>query len=79
MEVGTGHSPDSIVLDWSDDGGITWTGGPRTMTVGNATGQFRKRVYATRLGSFRQRVFRVTANQAMTVYAVDADIVAGAH
>ena len=35
MEVGTVHAPDSILLEWSDDGGITYTGS-RTMTVGGA-------------------------------------------
>ena len=68
MEVGTAHSPDSVVLEWSDDGGITYTGS-RTMTVG-AAGQTRKRVFTTRLGSFRNRVFRLTSQQAMTVYAL---------
>jgi hypothetical protein len=77
MEVGTAHSPDSILLEWSDDGGITYTGS-RTMTVG-AAGNYRKRVFTTRLGSFRDRVFRLTSQQAMTVYAIDCDIVAGAH
>jgi hypothetical protein len=77
MEVGTVHSPDSILLEWSDDGGITYTGS-RTMTVG-ASGNYRKRVYTTRLGSFRDRVFRLTSQQAMSIYAIDADITAGAH
>jgi hypothetical protein len=78
MEVGTVHSPPNVVLDWSDDGGQTFTGGPRTMLVGSAS-NYRVRVYATRLGSFRQRVFRLTAQHAFSVYAVDADIVVGAH
>ena len=78
MEVGTVHSPPSVVLDWSDDGGITWDGGPRTMAVGSSS-NYRTRVYTTRLGSFRQRVFRLTAQHALSVYAVDADIVVGAH
>ena len=78
MEVGTVHSPPNVVLDWSDDGGITWTGGPRTMLVGSA-GATRVRVYATRLGSFRQRVFRLSASHAFSVYGLDADIVVGAH
>jgi hypothetical protein len=77
MEVGTVHSPDSILLEWSDDGGITYTGS-RTMTVG-ASSNYRKRVYTTRLGSFRDRVYRLTSQQAMTIYAIDCDIVAGAH
>jgi hypothetical protein len=78
MEVGTAHSPDSILLEWSDDGGITYTGS-RAMTVGAAGTSTRKRVYTTRLGSFRNRVFRLTSHQAMTIYALDADITAGAH
>ena len=78
MEVGTVHSPPNIVLDWSDDGGITWTGGPRAMLVGSA-GLYRTRVYATRLGSFRQRVFRLTAQHAFSIYALDCDITVGAH
>ena len=49
MEVGTVHAPDSILLEWSDDGGITYTGS-RTMTVGGASLNYRKRVlhYAPR-------------------------------
>lgn len=78
MEVGTVHSPDSILLEWSDDGGITYTGS-RAMTVGGASGNYRRRVYTTRLGSFRNRTFRLTSQQAMSVYAIDCDIVAGAH
>jgi hypothetical protein len=48
------------------------------MAVGSA-GATRVRVYATRLGSFRQRVFRLTAQHAMSIYALDADISVGAH
>jgi hypothetical protein len=77
MEVGTVHSPDTVVLEWSDDGGITYTGS-RTMTVG-AAGNYRKRVYTTRLGSFRDRTFSLTSQQAMSIYAIDADITAGNH
>ena len=78
MEVGTVHSPPNVVLDWSDDGGITWTGGPRTMLVGSAS-NYRVRVYTTRLGSFRQRVFRLTAQHAFSVYGIDCDITVGNH
>jgi hypothetical protein len=78
MEVGTVHTPPSIQLEWSDDGGITYTGS-RAMTVTAGTGQYRKRVYTTRLGSFRQRVFRLTAYHAMNIYAIDCDIIVGAH
>ena len=42
-----------------------------------APSQYRKRVYTTRLGSFRNRVFRLTAYGAMSVYAIDCDITVG--
>jgi hypothetical protein len=77
MEVGGDNTPGDITLDWSDDGGITFTGGPRTLNVGAST-EFRKRVYTTRLGSFRNRVFRITSQHFMTIYAVSADITMGA-
>jgi hypothetical protein len=75
MEVGGTNSPGDILLEWSDDGGITYTGS-RAMNAGTTT-QTRKRVYTTRLGSFRNRVFRLTAQHAMSVYAIDCDIVVG--
>jgi hypothetical protein len=77
MESGGDLSPGDVTLDWSDDGGRTWTGGPRTMHAGAPT-EFRKRVYTTRLGSFRQRSFRITARGHATFYAADADIQLGA-
>ena len=75
MEVGGANSPGDILLEWSDDGGVTYTGS-RTMNAGTTT-QTRKRVYTTRLGSFRNRVFRLTAQYAMSVYAIDCDITVG--
>jgi hypothetical protein len=77
MEVGGGFPAGDVMLEWSDDGGFSWTGGPRVMNAGTQY-QTRKRVYTTRLGSFRQRVFRVTTHGTTTLYAVDADIVSGA-
>ncbi len=78
MEVGTAVSNGPVTLEWSDDGGTNWTGS-RVLSSGSL-GALRKRVYATRLGSFRQRVFRITTQQgAPTYYGVDADITAGAH
>jgi hypothetical protein len=75
MEVGGTYPPGNVTLDWSDDGGITWTGS-RTMS-GGAAPELRKRVYTTRLGSFRQRVFRISSYGRATLYACDADIGAG--
>jgi hypothetical protein len=65
-----------VTLEWSDDGGVTW-GPARALQAGPASAT-RKRVYTTRLGSFRQRVFRISSQRWFTLYAVDADIIAGA-
>lgn len=72
MEVGGPLSPGDITLTWSNDGGITYPGGPRIMNAGTST-QTRKRVFTTRLGSFRQRVYRVSFLGHGTIYAVDVD------
>ena len=76
MEVGTSTDA-SVTLDWSDDGGNNFTGGPRVMSSG-APGAFRQRVYTTRLGSFRERMFRITTTGRTTLYGVEADISAPA-
>jgi len=75
-EVGTEASHGDLTLDWSDDGGITWTGGPRTLSAG-AVGETRHRAFTTRLGSFRQRVLRLGFTGRRTVYGLDADISGG--
>ena len=76
MECGGAQSPGPVLLEWSDDGARTW--GPlRTMSAG-VPGDTRHRVYTTRLGSFRQRVFRLSTHGLSRFYAVDADIQAGA-
>jgi hypothetical protein len=76
MQVGSSPlAPGTVTLDWSDDGGITWSGGPRVMALGPG---LRTRVFTTRLGSFRQRVFRLTSQGRSTLYDVSADIAAGA-
>jgi hypothetical protein len=74
METGGITPGGDIILEWSDDGTI-WTGS-RTMTAGT-TGDYRGRVFCTRLGSFRARTFRITAQHRITVYGVDAAISAG--
>ncbi len=76
MEVGTSTDA-SVTLDWSDDGGNNFNGGPRVMSSG-APGAFRNRVYTTRLGSFRERMFRVTTRGRTTLYGVEADVSAPA-
>lgn len=72
METGTGQASD-ISLDWSDDGGFNF--GAVRIIAATLTSP-RGRVVTTRLGSFRQRVFRIAAAHRLTIYAVDADITA---
>lgn len=71
--------PDTdVTLTWSDDGGRTFGGGPRVMSAPNAQA-LRRRLVTTRLGSFRQRVFRIETHGRTTLYAMAADNSAGAH
>jgi hypothetical protein len=65
-----------VTLAWSDDGGETFNGG-RILSGAMTPGQ-RRRLVTTRLGSFRQRVFRITTMGRVTLYAMDADMTAGA-
>lgn len=76
METGGATPTGSVLLQWSDDEGLTWSAG-RTMTAGTTSG-YRGRVYTTRLGSFRQRMFKVTMQHRATIYAIDCDIPATA-
>jgi hypothetical protein len=72
MESGGASTPGAVQLEWSDDGARTWKA-PRTMSAG-VTGDYTHRVYTTRLGSFRQRTFRITTHGVTRLFAVDADI-----
>ena len=67
----------TVKLEWSDDGGHTFSGGPRQLSYGLKTA-YRTRAFTTRLGSFRQRTFRMTTYGHTTYYAVDCDITKGA-
>jgi hypothetical protein len=77
MESGGAQSPGAVLLQWSDDGSRTYNAG-RTMSAG-AAGDYRHRVFTTRLGSFRQRTYRITLHGLSRLYAVDADNTPGAH
>jgi hypothetical protein len=76
LEMQTPLYTDDVTLEWSDDGGVTW--GPSRTLLPTTVVSPRRRVYTTRLGSFRQRVFRVSSTASFSLYAVDADISAGA-
>jgi hypothetical protein len=47
--------------------------------IADNSGHYRKRVFTTRLGSFRQRMFRLSMYGHTVIYGVDADISGGAH
>jgi hypothetical protein len=76
METGGFEPPGNVMLEWSDDGGWTYLY-PRMMSAGTTELERRKRVFTTRLGSFRNRVFRITVWQHATIYAVSADTAGG--
>lgn len=72
LEPGGNASDMSVTLAWSDDGGHTFTSGvARSM---GAPGDRSERVYWSRLGSFRQRVFRFTFAAGARVRAYGADL-----
>jgi hypothetical protein len=72
MESGAATGPGAVQIEWSDDGARTWKA-PRTMSAG-ASGDYTHRVYTTRLGSFRQRTFRITTHGVTRLFAVDAEL-----
>jgi hypothetical protein len=76
MEVGSAETPGPVSLDWSDDGARTFKP-PRVMSAG-APGAFRHRVFTTRLGSFRERSYRITVHGLTRLFALSADIAPGA-
>jgi hypothetical protein len=77
MGQGSATSVAPMTLEWSDDGGINWNASRSLPTA--PAGQTRFRTATTRLGSFRQRVFRLTMMGSPTLYGVDVDITAGTH
>jgi len=77
MECGGAATPGALTLEWSDDGSRTW--GPTRIMSSGAPAETRHRVFTTRLGSFRQRTFRLSSHGLTRLYALDADIQAGGH
>ncbi len=57
-----GHGDDpQVVMDWSDDGGRTWSN-ERWAAIGR-TGEYTRRAVWRRLGRFRSRCFRLTYSE----------------
>lgn len=57
LATGQGSDP-QVILEWSDDGGRTWSN-QYWQSIG-VIGQYEHRTRWTRLGSFRQRTMRLT-------------------
>jgi hypothetical protein len=82
MEVGAGlssgqGSDPQIMLQWSDDGGNTWSN-EHWRDIGGI-GNYRTRVSWERLGSFRQRTIRLSVSDPVrcVIYSAQAEIVGG--
>lgn len=82
MEVGVGldgevqGSDPQVMLDWSNDGGHTWSS-EVFASIGKkigGIGQFKTRVFWNRLGSFRDRVFRMKITDPVKVVILGAEI-----
>jgi hypothetical protein len=78
MEVGvgidgTGQGTDpQVMLQWSDDGGHTWSS-ERWKSIGKI-GETRRRVRWTRLGRSRDRVYRVRVSDPVKVVLLGANL-----
>lgn len=71
MEAGVSVSGEETAeLEWSDDGGQTWTS-PRSAGIG-AAGAYTKRVIWRRLGDTRDRVYRVTITGQTKIALINA-------
>lgn len=75
--TGQGSNP-QFMLDYSDDGGRTWSG-LQTWDTAGAIGTYRTRLRWLRMGSFRQRVIRLTISDPVvrTVIAAHQDVSVG--
>lgn len=72
METGAAGSAGSVALEWSDDGGLTWSA-PRGVATG-VPGDRAHRAVWNRLGMFRQRVLRFSTTGHCNLYAADATL-----
>lgn len=78
METGVGldggvqGSDPQVMLDWSDDGGHTWSN--EVWASAGAIGNYHARVKFNRLGSFRDRIFRVKISDPVKVVLLGAEI-----
>lgn len=77
VTTGQGSDP-QVMLDYSDDGGKTWSSRQLWKSMG-AKGAYRTRLKWDRLGSFRQRVMRIQITDPVrrVIVAAHADVTVG--
>lgn len=78
LATGQGSDP-KVILEWSDDGGFTWSN--QYMTGIGQIGKFKHRAIWRRLGEARDRIFQVTLTDPVygTVVSANLNATAGAH
>ena len=72
LTSGQGSDP-QMMLDWSDDGGRTWSALQQWHSMG-AIGAYRKRLRWLCLGQFRQRVMRITISDPVIRTIIDNSV-----
>lgn len=75
LEMGASENTPVVSLDYSDDGGFTYSA-LRTANTG-PTGVRTGRVFWTRLGNFRQRVLRFSFTDRLSIYGIDPTLEKG--
>jgi len=71
LTTGQGSDP-QVMLDYSDDGGVTWQSMPNRSL--GAIGQYRQKVTWDRLGSAQQRVYRAAVSDPVRVNITDTQL-----
>jgi hypothetical protein len=71
ITFGQGDDPE-VMLDYSDDGGITWASMPNRKL--GPIGQYRQKVVWDRLGSAQQRVYRAAVSDPVRVNIADTQL-----
>jgi len=79
VTTGQGSDP-QIMLDWSDDGGFTWSGIQQWTSMGRI-GEYKKRMRWLRKGQARERIIRVNISDPVqrVIMAAHADLQQGAN
>lgn len=76
LDGGVQGSAPTVMLDFSDDGGHTWSSELWTLAdaEAGAIGEYKTRVMWRRLGAFRDRVFRVKITDPVKVVLIGASL-----